>query len=69
MLAALDDDNRDAWALWMVLASRIAVDYGLGRTVFEKATEGMTLDDMADLLDRLAVLYDVLRPNTPPPSL
>jgi hypothetical protein len=64
-LASLDADNADAWAVYGQLCSRFAVDFNLAPALLRHLTEGRAADDVLDLVDRLAVMYDVL---SPPPQ-
>jgi hypothetical protein len=64
-LASLDLDNADAWSVYGQLCSRFAVDFHLAPELMRHLTEGRAADDVIDLVERLAVVYDVLSP--PPP--
>jgi hypothetical protein len=64
-LASLDADNADAWSVYGQLCSRFAVDFHLAPALLRHLTEGRAVDDVLDLVDRLAVMYDVL---SPPPQ-
>ena len=59
---ALSPENARAWTVWTQVASRFAVEFGIGGLWIERATAGWPDEDVADLLARLAVLYDTLHP-------
>lgn len=64
--AALWPENREAWELFQALTSRWAVDLGTAPEVFRRLTEEKTAEDVRDLHERLAVVYDLLQPPKTP---
>lgn len=65
-LASLDADNADAWRVYGQCLSRFAVDLGLVPVQFKALVSGRSDADVVDLMERLAVIYDVLSPPPPP---
>ncbi len=62
---ALDDlwpENVEAWRLFQRLASRLVVDAHLGTWAMLRLTARRTPSEAEALLDRLALLYDLLLP-------
>ncbi len=51
--------------MYQRLASRFAVDFGLVPDLLRHLVAGWSSADVADLLERLALMYDVFQP--PPP--
>lgn len=65
---ALDEDNRDAWALWQTMGTRFVKEFGIGATVLAWRCEGRAPDDIDDLIARLSVIYDALCPVAQTPT-
>lgn len=65
-LAEMDDDNREAWALYRACCNRFAVDLQAGAVLLDRLTQGMDADDFAETMDRLRVIYDTLQPPKRP---
>jgi hypothetical protein len=61
----LDRENQDAWQLYGRICTRFAVDMGVTADVLRAHVDGWPAADVVDLLERFAVMYDVLSP--PPP--
>jgi hypothetical protein len=59
---ALDDDNRQAVAIWAKVGKRLVLEHGLAGWLLTPLTRGWTDDAKADLVERLAVIYDALLP-------
>lgn len=62
---ALEDlwpENAAAWRLFHQLATRFVVDASLGAEVFRTLTAELSVDEIEDLLDRLAIIYDIVMP-------
>ena len=64
-LTALDVDNRRAWELAHLLWTRLIWDMQGAMPALLRLTPDLDEDGFADLLRRLAIIYDVLVP--PPP--
>lgn len=65
-LAALDPPNRDAWALYRKVVTRLAGDLGAGGVVLERLTREMTVDEFEETWRRLAILYHAICPPPKP---
>lgn len=63
--ATLDSDNREAWGIYGRLCNRFTVDLHVAPVVMASCVEGWSADAVIDLVDRLALMHDVLNP--PPP--
>ncbi len=63
--ATLDRANVEAWGLYHRLHSRFAVDFSLTTDLFRALVDGWSADDVADVIERLTVMYDVLEPPAP----
>jgi hypothetical protein len=63
--STLDRENVEAWQLYGRVCTRFAVDVGLVGDVLRAHVEGWPAADVVDLMERFAVLYDVL---SPPPK-
>lgn len=61
-------ENERAWYVYQQLASRFSVDTHTCAVVLERLTKDDEPDEFADLMQRLAVLYDVLQPQAAPES-
>lgn len=57
--------NKRAWKMYRRVLSRFAADTHAIPLVLHRVTADLDLDDFADLMDRFAILYDVL---CPPPA-
>jgi hypothetical protein len=63
----LDPANREAWQLFNQLACRICMDIpGLASPVMARVVSDKDAEDATDLLQRLAVIYDAVRPPPEP---
>ena len=65
-LTALTEENQVAWQIWRLIGSRFAMDFGTARWVLDATTRDWPADDVHDLAQRLAVIYDTVSP--PPES-
>ena len=65
-LEALDGDNALAWTTYGRIYSRFHHDWGLIPTMFARVIDGFDPEDVTELTERLAVIYDILQP--PPPE-
>ena len=61
--AWLDADNVEAWRIYGQCCTRFAVDLGLVPVHFQALIAGMGPDAVDDLMQRLAVIHDVLSPR------
>lgn len=61
--AALDADNRRALVIWGRLGRRLVLEHGLADYTLQALTREWSDEDRADLVERLAVLYDVFVPQ------
>jgi hypothetical protein len=61
-LATLDPPSAEAWEIYGRLGSRFAVDFGLVPDVLRRLVAEWSDDDVLDLVDRLAVMYDTFSP-------
>lgn len=59
---ALDAPTRRALGIWATVGRRFVLEHGLAPWVLTPLTRGWTDDDKADLIDRLAMIYDTLVP-------
>ena len=59
---SLDGENLRAWRIFHQIALRIVVDTHIAAVVLERVTQGWSAEDMVDLIERLNVIDDVLRP-------
>jgi hypothetical protein len=67
-LADLDAENREAWALYRKVVTRLAGDLGTGGVVLERLTRELTQSEFDDTWRRLAILYHALNPPPPRPK-
>jgi len=65
-LDGLRPENEQAWRLFHRLGSRFVVDFGVGAEAFKRLTADVPDDEVPDLLQRLALIYDGLYP---PPKM
>jgi hypothetical protein len=63
--ATLDRENVEAWDLYGRVCTRFAVDFGVVPELLRQLVDGWRPEDVVDLMERFAVMYDVLNP--PPP--
>jgi hypothetical protein len=56
-------ENIDAWQVFQDLARRFVVDVGIGALVLERHLADRGIADALDLVDRLALIYDVVCPR------
>lgn len=62
-MAQLDDENREAWALYRACCNRFVVDLQAGAVLLDRLTAEQDADAFAATCERLRVLYDVLQPR------
>lgn len=55
-------ENLDAWEVWGQMASPVAVQFQLGAWLLEALTPGCGADERVDLVRRLDIIYDALKP-------
>jgi len=55
-------ENAEAWDLFQRLATRLVVDVGLAAPGFQRVTEGFSVTEVHDLVERLATIYDLVMP-------
>jgi hypothetical protein len=65
-ITGLDDDNREAWALYRRCCNRFLVDLQAGHLMLQRATEELDSETFVDRCERLRVLYDVMQPPKEP---
>lgn len=62
----LDDDNVAAWRFYVsLLAHRWIRDIDAGHWWLARLCRGMDDDEVAELFERVSVIYDVLQPPKP----
>lgn len=66
--ATLDADNREAWGMYGRIVSRLTVDLHMAPVVFARAVDGMDSDEVLTLVDRLAVMHNILNPPPQKPE-
>jgi len=64
-LAALTRENAVAWDVWRLIGNRFAMDFSTGAWVLAAITRDWPAEDVQDLAQRLAVIYDIV---SPPPE-
>ncbi len=60
--AQLWPENAEAWLVFQRMASRFVVDTGLAGDVFRRLTTEHDDDDAVALVERMALLYDIVNP-------
>ena len=65
-LAGLDDANREAWALYRKVITRLSADLHAGGVVLERLTREMDAHEFDDTWRRLVMLYAVISPLPDP---
>lgn len=63
--AALDRDSQRALTIWAHIGRRFVLEHGLAGWTLQRLTRGWTDEEQTDLIERLALLYDML---VPPPK-
>lgn len=66
MAQAIEDlypENLEAWRVFQAMGRRFVVDTGLMPDVFRLATKDADSDTVEGLLDRLALIYDIVQPE------
>jgi hypothetical protein len=63
---AEDPENQRAWAIYHRVATRFNADTHAGGVVLAGLTAGWDREDFQDVVERLAVIYDVLSPPPEP---
>ncbi len=61
-LQGLWPENAEAWRIYRLLASRFLVDLHAGGAALTKLTADLDEEPFEDLMQRLAIIYDVLCP-------
>lgn len=61
-LAALDDDNQEAWALYRACCNRFLVDTHAVGVALARLTAEDDPETFAQKAERLRILYDTLQP-------
>ena len=65
-LEGLLAENAEAWRIFRLLATRLLVDLGAGNTALDRLTADLDVEQFEDLMQRLALIYDVLYPAPMP---
>jgi hypothetical protein len=60
--ATLDETNREAWSVYRRVCQRFPYDFHAAPLLLDRLTEHWPASEVVDLLDRLALMYDVLNP-------
>lgn len=61
-LWTLDADNAEAWRLFGQVYTRLNVEWRLIPNMFERLVAGMDDADVMTLVDRLAIIFDIVNP-------
>jgi hypothetical protein len=67
-LAGLDPANREAWAIFQKVVTRLTADLQVGGVVLERLTREYDGGEFDALWRRLGILYDILCPPPSPPK-
>jgi hypothetical protein len=59
---ALDEDNKEAWALYLSCCNRFTQDLQAGAVVLDRLTQHLSADEFRDMSERLRIIYDVVSP-------
>ncbi len=59
---ALAPENAVAWEVWRLIGSRFCVDFGTAGWALRAVTADWPADDVQDLVQRLALIYDAVAP-------
>lgn len=62
-LDTLDDDNREAWALYRACCNRFLADTQTIPVLLAKRTEDLDSEAFEELAERLRVIYDIVQPR------
>jgi hypothetical protein len=62
--ATLDRANEEAWQLYGRVCSRFAVDFNVVPELLRHLVDGWPSEDVIELMERFAVMYDVFNPPT-----
>jgi hypothetical protein len=60
--AALSAENAEAWRIFNLCGSRVAVQWNLSHLILQRMTERWTVDETTDVIERLDIILAELAP-------